>query len=186
LAPADPAAKPVDPYEQQIDTLRREKDEYFRGDLDSPIPLEKRSTLRGLNYYPPGKRYLVSARLERFDKPEPILIQTSTGSRQSYVKYGRLEFDLNGTILRLIVYKSAEDPFSRSLFIPFSDETSGGETYGSGRYLDLEEQGGDDYELDFNLAYNPYCAYNDQYTCPIPPRENMLPVRILAGEKNYK
>jgi len=102
------------------------------------------------------------------------------------VKYGRVEFDLNGMRLRLVVYKSAEDPFARSLFIPFSDETSGRETYGSGRYLDLEEQGGDDYELDFNLAYNPYCAYNDQYTCPIPPRENRLPVRILAGEKNYK
>jgi len=88
--------------------------------------------------------------------------------------------------LRLFVYKSAEDPFARSLFIPFSDETSGSETYKAGRYLDLEEQGGDDYELDFNLAYNPYCAYNDQYTCPIPPRENKLPIRILAGEKNYK
>jgi len=186
LGPTDPAAEQVDPYEQQIENLRREKDEFFRTDLDSPIPPEKRSTFRGLNYYPPEKIYNVSARLERFDKPELILIQTSTGSRESYVKYGRLEFDLNGKRHRLIVYKSTEDPFARSLFIPFSDETSADETYGSGRYLDLEEQGGDSYELDFNLAYNPYCAYNDQYTCPIPPRENKLPVPILAGEKNYK
>jgi uncharacterized protein len=186
MSPSDPMAKQVSSYEQQIDTLRREKDEFFRTDLDSPIPPEQRSTFRGLSYYPPEKSYMVSARLERFDKPQPTLIQTSTGSRQSYVRYGRVEFDFSGTRLRLVVYKSAEDPFARSLFIPFSDETSGRETYGSGRYLDLEEQGGENYELDFNLAYNPYCAYNDQYTCPIPPRENRLPVRILAGEKNYK
>jgi uncharacterized protein len=182
----DHASKPLDRYEQEIDALRREKDLFFRTDMDSPIAPEKRPTFRGLNYYPPEKSYNVSARLERLDKPEPILIQTSTGDRQSYVKYGNVEFDLNGTRFHLVVYKSAEDPFARSLFIPFSDETSGDETYGSGRYLDLEEQGGDDYELDFNLAYNPYCAYNDQYTCPIPPRENRLPIRILAGEKNYK
>src|SRR5207249_11236273 len=86
----------------------------------------------------------------------------------------------------LPIYKSAEDPYSRSLFIPFSDETSGRETYAAGRYLDLEEQGGDDYELDFNMACNPYCAYSEEYTCPLPPAENKLSVRILAGEKNYK
>jgi uncharacterized protein (DUF1684 family) len=73
-----------------------------------------------------------------------------------------------------------------SLFIPFRDKTSGSETYSSGRYLDLEESGGDEYELDFNKAYNPYCAYNMSYTCPVPPRENILPVMISAGEKNYR
>ena len=114
------------------------------------------------------------------------MVVTSKGTEQAYMKHGTFTFQLQGMTLRLAVYKSAEDPFARSLFIPFSDETSGAETYNAGRYLDLEEQGGDDYQLDFNLAYNPYCAYNDQYTCPIPPRENKLPVKILAGEKNYK
>lgn len=97
-----------------------------------------------------------------------------------------MEFGLGDSRFQLTVFKSAEDPFTRSLFVPFSDQTSGSETYGSGRYLDIEEQGGDSYELDFNLAYNPYCAYNEEYTCPIPPKENRLPVRIAAGEKNYK
>ena len=86
----------------------------------------------------------------------------------------------------MTVYKSAEDPYAPGLFLPFSDETSGHETYATGRYLDLEEQGGDDYELDLNSAYNPYCAYSEDYPCPVPPVENRLPVKILAGEKNYK
>lgn len=178
--------KTIDRYEHELDDLRREKNDFFRTDLDSPIPSEQRSTFKGLNYFPPDTNYKVQARLERLDKPEPVLITTSTGSRQSYVKYGTIRFTILGIQLRLTVYKSAEDPFAISLFIPFSDQTSGSETYDAGRYLDLEEDGGDDYDLDFNLAYNPYCAYNDQYTCPIPPPENKLLVKILAGEKKYK
>jgi len=139
-----------------------------------------------LIYYSPDPTYRVKARLDRYDRPEPTMVVTSKGTKQAYMKHGTFTFQLQGAKLRLFVYKSAEDPFARSLFIPFSDETSGSETYKAGRYLDLEEQGGDDYELDFNLAYNPYCAYNDQYSCPIPPRENKLPIKILAGEKNYK
>jgi uncharacterized protein len=176
----------MDRFEQDLTELRQEKDRFFKSDPDSPIPPEHRVAFKGLNYYPPERSYKVPTRLERFDKPEPIFITTSTGSRQSYIKYGMFEFEIKGTSLRLIVYKSAEDPFARSLFVPFSDETSGSETYGSGRYLDLEEQGGDDYELDFNMAYNPYCAYNHQYTCPIPPKQNRLPIKILAGERKYK
>jgi uncharacterized protein len=181
-----PANKMLDHYEHELDDLRKEKDEFFRKDLDSPILPEQRSTFKGLNYYVADKGYKVAARLERFDKPELVLITTSTGSRQSYIKYGTMKFTVKGAQLQLTVYKSAEDPFAMSLFTPFSDETSGSETYDTGRYLDLEEDGGDNYELDFNQAYNPYCAYNDQYNCPIPPCENKLPVNILAGEKKYK
>ncbi len=172
--------------ENEITGFRREKNIYFRDDPDSPIPTDKRANFKGLNYYSPDPAYRVKARLSRYDRPEPTTVVTSKGTMQAYLKHGTFGFQLQGVKLRLFVYKAAEDPFARSLFIPFSDETSGSETYKSGRYLDLEEQGGDEYELDFNLAYNPYCAYNDQYTCPIPPRENKLPVKILAGEKNYK
>ncbi len=172
--------------ESQITGFRKEKDIYFRDDPDSPIPADKRANFKGLIYYSPDPTYRVKARLDRYDRPEPTMVVTSKGTEQAYMKHGTFTFQLQGMTLRLAVYKSAEDPFARSLFIPFSDETSGAETYNAGRYLDLEEQGGDDYQLDFNLAYNPYCAYNDQYTCPIPPRENKLPVKILAGEKNYK
>jgi len=173
-------------YEDGLRELRREKDVFFRTDIDSPIPPEQRSTFRGVNYYPPDIRFKIPASLVRFDKPELFTMATSTGEPQTYLKYGRIEFRIDGSRMQLFVYKSAEDPFAMSLFVPFRDMTSGSETYGSGRYLDLEEQGGDDYEVDFNNAYNPYCAYNANYTCPIPPRENILPIKILAGEKSYK
>ena len=172
--------------ENEITAIRGEKDAYFRDDPDSPIPADMRADFKGLKYYSPDPIYRVKSRLDRYDKPEPIMVTTSKRTTRAYLKHGMFTFQLHGAKLRLFVYKSAEDPFARSLFIPFSDETSGAQTYSAGRYLDLEEHGGDDFELDFNLPYNPYCAYNDQYTCPIPPRENKLPVKILAGEKNYK
>ncbi len=173
-------------FEEEISSARLEKDVYFRDDPDSPIPSRQRLDFKGLNYYPPDPSYKIPARLDRLDKPDQVMITTSKGSRQAYTKYGAFSFQLQGRRLELFAYKSTEDPFSRSLFVPFSDATSGDETYKSGRYLDLEEQGGDDYDLDFNMAYNPYCAYNEDYICPIPPRENRLAVKILAGEKNYK
>jgi uncharacterized protein (DUF1684 family) len=177
---------PMDRFAREFEGLRKEKDEFFRTDLDSPIPPEQRSKFKGLNYFPAEEDYRVAGLMESFDEPQPVFIATSTGSRQSYLKYGVVRFEIASTKLHLVVYKSAEDPFARSLFIPFSDETSGRETYQAGRYLDIEEHGRDEYEIDFNMAYNPYCAYNDLYTCPIAPRENRLPIRILAGEKNYK
>ncbi len=173
-------------FEKEVLSLRVDKDSYLRNDMDSPIPPIERSGFKGLNYFPPDEGYRVISKLERFDMPKHIMMATSTGTRQAYMRYGAFTFEVKGRSLKLIVYKSAEDPYARSLFIPFSDETSGRETYAAGRYLDLEEQGGDDYELDFNMAYNPYCAYSEDYTCPIPPVENKLPVKILAGEKNYK
>jgi uncharacterized protein len=173
-------------FAQEVMALRADKDSFLKNDIDSPIPPKDRPNFRGLNYFPPDQSYRVASRLERFDSAKPIMMATSLGTRQAYVKYGALTFKIGESPLRLVVYKSAEDPYARSLFVPFSDGTSGLETYAAGRYLDLEEQGGDNYELDFNLAYNPYCAYSEEYTCPIPPAENKLPVRILAGEKNYK
>jgi uncharacterized protein len=173
-------------FQEEVDTLRKEKDHFFKSDLDSPILPEGRSGFRGLVYYPPDPSFRVTARLARLDKPELVLIETNTGTARAYLKYGTLNFNVDGVNMQLVVYKSTEDPYAPSMFVPFSDETSGFETYMSGRYLDLEESGGDHYELDFNMAYNPYCAYNNRYTCPIPPKENKLPVKILAGEKKYK
>lgn len=173
-------------FEEEINALRREKDSFFKADLDSPIPPEDRPAFRGLSYFPADPNYRVRATLARSPKPELVNVTTSTGTPQAYLKYGTLEFKIAGVNLRLVVYKSTDDPYSQSLFCPFSDLTSGVETYKSGRYLDLEESGENEHELDFNTAYNPYCAYNSQYTCPIPPRENKLSVRIMAGEKNYK
>jgi len=105
------------------------------------------------------------------------------------IRYGTFEFEIDGAPLRLSAYKSvpaaAHHHESESLFVPFHDVTSGKETYGAARYLDIEEQPGDEYVVDFNVAYNPYCAYSEDYVCPFPPRENWLAVPIRAGEKNF-
>ena len=154
-------------FEEEVLSLRVDKDSFLRNDLDSPIPPNERLNFKGLNYFPSDPGYRVTSKPERFDTPKRIVMATSTGTRQAYLRHGAITFRIQGRSLKLIVYKSAEDPYSRSLFISFSDETSGRETYAAGRYLNLEEQGGDDYELDFNMAYNPYCAYSEEYTCPI-------------------
>ncbi len=163
-----------------------EKDSYFGSDPDSPIPDQERGGFQGLKYFPPGFDYRVDAELARFENPEVVTLVTSKGTIRPYLKYGVFTFQLQGKKLQLHAYKAADDPHERSLFIPFRDETSGRESYGSGRYLDLEETRGEKYVLDFNLAYNPYCAYSENYVCPFPPRENTLPVPVKAGEKNYK
>ncbi len=171
---------------QEINSFRREKDAFFASDHQSPIPHEARASFKGLNYFQPDPNYRVRARLTRFSKPEHVIMTTSKGTQQRYLKYGTFNFELQGEKLQLLAYKSADRPHERSLFVPFTDETSGKDTYGSGRYLDVEETGRDDYDLDFNFAYNPYCAYSQDYICPFPGRENRLPTRILAGEKTYK
>jgi uncharacterized protein (DUF1684 family) len=103
------------------------------------------------------------------------------------LRYGYFEFDAGGKMCRVQVYRTIENiqAGGRELFIPFRDATSGQETYGAGRYLDLRENTTGAYELDFNKAYNPYCAYTETYSCPVPPAENTLPIPIPAGEKTY-
>jgi len=117
---------------------------------------------------------------------------TSTGSAREYVKYGHFSFEVNDEIATLQVY---QDPDGEYFFLPFVDATAPEETYGAGRYLDIEPIGGGEFLIDFNTAYNPYCAYSEPYevnpdavqrwSCPLPPRENHLKVRIEAGEKKY-
>ena len=170
----------------EIESIRKEKDSYFGTDPGSPIPEEERGRFKGLKYFPPASDHRVKAKLTKSDKPEVVTMTTSKGTIRPYLRYGVFSFELQGKKLQLHAYKAADDPHDQSLFVPFADETSGKETYGAGRYLDIEETHGDDYVLDFNLAYNPYCAYNENYVCPFPPRDNRLPVAVKAGEKNYK
>jgi len=170
----------------EIEGFRKEKDSYLESDPDSPIPAEDRLGFKGLKYFSANQDYRVRARLTKSGKPEVISMTTSKGTVKPYVEYGLFNFQLQGKTLELHAYKAADDPHDHSLFVPFTDETSRKESYGAGRYLDIEENSSTDYVLDFNLAYNPYCAYNENYVCPFPGRENKLPIAIRAGEKNYK
>ncbi len=173
---------------KRVEAERREKDHFFREHPQSPIPWALRENFTGLAYFPPNPEYRVSVTLHRYPKPEPVVLATSKGTPRDMLKWGYFEFAIDGQTRRLLVYKSIPKPGEHedeSLFIPFRDATCGKESYPAGRYLDLPVRRDDEYVLDLNLAYNPYCAYNDAYVCPLPPRDNWLDLRIDAGERNF-
>ena len=161
------------------------REEAFRTSPDSPIPAEKRGSFHGLQYYPVDETLKFSVQLKRHPNPQRIRLSTNTGEIRSGLRYGYFDFSVDGQSCRLQVYRldAVEGNGGANLFIPFRDATSGNETYGSGRYIDLTENTTGIYELDFNRAYNPYCAFNSRYSCPLPPAENVLKVPIRAGEK---
>ena len=161
--------------------FRKQKDWFFENDQHSPLSSEQKETFQGLSYYPENPQLRFEVQLEPFEEHIHVQMQTSTGDNQEYTKQGKFPFDVDGEPAELIVYVSADG----GAFVPFVDATSGKETYGAGRYLELEHQGGNKYQVDFNLAYNPWCAYSPFFSCPIPPQENRLTVPIRAGEKNF-
>jgi uncharacterized protein len=165
---------------------RLAKDQAFKSDQDSPIPEKDRPGFHGLSYYPfnPNLRYSVA--LHRYPAPEHLKLSSNSGEIRRALRYGYFEFQVGSTNCRLQVYRLEDSPENgASLFIPFRDSTSGQETYAAGRYIDLTENTSGIYELDFNRAYNPYCAYNSTFSCPYPPAENKLNAPIRAGEKTY-
>lgn len=176
------------PSAQDVQRLRREKDRFFAASPQSPLPAKERAGFEGLRYYPHDEAYAYEVELQELQEPEEVVMATSiSGEEALYHRVGYFEFDVDGAPQRLYAYRSAhEHEHGRpSLFVPFRDATSGKESYGAGRYLDLEVSPSGRYVLDFNLAYNPYCAYSDRYVCPLPPGENWLRAEIRAGERDY-
>lgn len=177
----------ADDYIQQVEARRAEKDEFFRQNQQSPIPPGRREGFDGLNYFPPDPDYRFELELDRRDDPETVTVETTMDGERDYLVWGEFDLTVGGTPVTLQAYKA--DPHEGRLWVPFRDETNGDETYGAGRYLDLEEanhERGGTWLVDFNLAYNPYCAYSDRYECPLIPMANWLDVRIEAGEKAYE
>ena len=172
-------------YAEAITQFRAEKDEWFKESHDSPIPEAERAAFTGLPYFPvdPALRFEGLA-LEpyRGDEPSNFEIPTSDGKLRPAHRAGILPFELGGARLALTAYTfdGGED---EALFVPFLDPGSGTDTYGAGRYLDIEPEDDGTYTLDFNLAYHPSCVYDNRSSCPLTPREKRLPVRILAGER---
>lgn len=165
---------------------RREKDQSFRSDRNSPIPTEDRARFLGLAYFDINPSLKFRVKLIRYPSPQTLRLGTNTGEVRSALRYGYFEFQVDGQTCRLQVYRLEDEPAGgASLFTPFRDATTGKETYASGRYIDLKENTTGYYDLDFNLAYNPWCAYGETFSCPLPPAENTLPVSIRAGEKIY-
>jgi len=168
-------------WQRELETERAMKDEFMARHPESPF-VAGRVPFHALQYFPPEPRLRVPAVLERAPTPEEAFLRTNRDN-QAVMRYlGDLVFSVGARKLKLKVYHAGEG-VGTSVFVPFRDATSGRESYGPGRYLTLELHESDDYELDFNRAFNPYCAYTDEYECGFPPAENDLPVRIPAGEK---
>jgi uncharacterized protein (DUF1684 family) len=165
----------------QLEQMRRDKDKFFKTDPRSPLSPEQKGAFKGLAYYPQNPALRFDTTIEPLPEPVPIQMETSTGDTQDYTKVGTFRFEVDGQAAELAVYVGEDG----GAFVPFVDATSGTETYRMGRYLELEPRGGDRFHIDFNLAYNPWCAYSPHYSCPIPPEENRLSVPIRAGEKDF-
>ena len=178
----------VELEEQRVLDWRKERDAFFRNHQRSPLLPQDRRNFRGLKYYPFNPQYVFSGKIERFifniNNPKYYAtFLTNKGTNKRYLNYGKFRFTLDGNQYAIEIYKSI---LSDYLFIPFKDKTNGKETYEGGRYLDAEVLPDYQMVLDFNMAYNPSCAYNEKFVCVLPPRENMLLIDIRAGEKNFK
>lgn len=179
-------------YLRALETHRREKDADFKQASDSPIPAAERPSFNGLRYFPPDPALRLLATVEPVHDGALLTMQTSDSREREYERYARLRFTVNGQDYHLTAYRTPDADEDESLFVPFRDAQAGKETYGAGRYLEImpphahgAAQEPQHVTLDFNLAYNPYCAYNPYYSCPIPPAENTLPIAIRAGEMTY-
>ena len=173
----------------EIEVYQAEEDKKF-ATAETTILTEKDfADFKHLDFYPVDLKYRVEARFVRTPNETPFLMPTTTDRKPEYVKYGEAHFSVDGHTLKLNLYKNTtpyDDPELKDyLFLPFTDWTSGDGSYGGGRFLDAYIPKGDIILLDFNKAYNPYCAYNSGYSCPIPPKENDLGVRIEAGVKDF-
>jgi uncharacterized protein len=178
--------RPAPELRDRILQERLAKDEAFKSGKDSPVPEIARAGFHGLSYYPIDRNLSFAVKLHRYPGPKQVRLTSNTGEIRRGLRYGYFEFQAEGSTCRLQVYRLEDSPESgAALFIPFRDSTSGHETYAAGRYIDLMENTSGVYALDFNRAYNPYCAYNSEFSCPIPPEENTLNVPIRAGEKKY-
>ncbi|MBN1365258.1 MAG: DUF1684 domain-containing protein [Syntrophaceae bacterium] len=175
----------ISEWKDHVKTEREQKDGFFKMHPQSPLSFDKRQNFKGLNYYPPDLDYRFECELSEHEKKEILKIEDTKGNEREFLLWGEFKFKIGDQECAVQAYKSS--PEEDRLFIPFRDGTSGKETYGAGRYLDIEKEKHQTSEekwiLDFNEAYNPWCAYSSDYACPFVPPENWLNVEIRAGEK---
>ena len=163
-----------------IDEFRAGKDEFFRDSPDSPLTATQHRSFRGLSYYPENAELALELEAVPFPIQELVTMQTSTGGEAVYERWARVTFEVGGEETGLTLYRERG---SGHIFLPFQDTNAGGETYGAGRYLEVLPLDNGRVLLDFNYAYNPYCAYNETYDCPFPPSSNRLKIEVRAGER---
>jgi uncharacterized protein len=166
----------------ELEHFRAQKDAFFKSHQQSPLTAEQQGAFMGLRYFPENPELRLVLPLEPYAEQDTVVMQTSTGDERVYTRYGRLHFTMDGQDVALTLYADSD---SGAFFLPFVDAQRGRATYGAGRYLEPEPLDDGQFLVDFNLAYNPYCAYNDEWSCPITPSENRLAVPIRAGEKQF-
>ena len=161
----------------------------FKDANKSPLKEKDRKEFKGLEFYKFDSTYVVSAKLIRTPDEKPFKMKTTTDRMPDYIKYGIVEFQIKGRTHKLNIYQNLdlleEDGYEDYLFLPFLDNTNGEGSYAGGRYVESSIPDSDTLIIDFNTAYNPYCAYNDKYSCPIVPRENYVDENIMAGVKAF-
>lgn len=172
-------------YRDSILLHRQQINEEFANPETSILDRNDLEAFSGLPFFSVDDRFRIKAKIALLPPADPFRMRTSDRRIRAYERYALATFELDGRSYTLTLYQSLSNKFEteeeESLFLPFTDETCGKEPYGGGKYLDLPVPNGDSLTIDFNLAYNPYCAYSDGYSCPIPPKENHLPVPIIAG-----
>jgi len=183
VAACSPSVPPAPSYPDRIAAERASKDEMFRSSKDSPLRPGDSDKFLPLAYFPIDESYAVPAQLQPAAERVSAQVPTSTGQTREMVRLGTLVFTVKGQPLKLAAFSEEGSP---NLFVPFTDLTSGAETYQAGRYMNLEPTPTGIYIVDFNIAYHPYCYYNADYDCPFPPGENRLKVPIRAGERLSK
>lgn len=162
----------------ELSEFRQAKDRFFKTNHQSPLTAEQKSDFDGLAYYPESPDLNLEVEVEQLQEKDAIQMETTTGGVQTYRRYGRFKFKVDGQEAILTIYAD-----ENGYFLPFVDALAGKETYPAGRYLEPQPLGDNHFAVDFNLAYNPYCAYNAMWTCPVTPFENRVRVPIRAGEK---
>ncbi len=180
---------PNDPLSDIRQFQKELNDSFYDPDL-TPLSDEERMGFPGLEFFEADTNFRILARLERTPESMPFLMPTTTDRKSTERVYGIARFEIAGQDFELEVYQNldlmSEEGYENYLFLPFTDNTNGNSTYSGGRYIDLEIPSGDELVIDFNRSYNPYCVYNEKYSCPIVPQVNDLNTEILAGIKNYK
>lgn len=170
--------------------FQKEINTEYADSVKSPLLKKDWKEFKSLDFYPISEKFFVNAKFVRTPDEKPFEMPTTTSRKPIYVKYGEAHFSIDGKHFKLNIYQSQDlkkiDKYKDALFLPFTDLTSGVESYGGGRYVDLKIPEGDMIAIDFNTAYNPYCAYNHKYSCPVPPQENDLKIEIKAGVKKFK
>lgn len=164
-----------------LEQFRAEKDDFFASHPHSPLTAAQKRAFDGLRYFEENSALRLDVDVELFSERETIQAQTSTGDIREYIRHGRFKFLVDGQEAQLTIYEA-----DHGFFLPFVDALAGRETYPAGRYLEPEALSPTRFHVDFNLAYNPYCAYNEAWSCPLTPFENRLKVPIRAGEKLFQ